>query len=102
MCWVAPFYTTNTFFLNFGRRHFSMVMLANCLKDVFCSDGSCYLERVIGPRKEVVVAEIVVGMFRMLVLTNLVVLMDAVILVLPMVRGWTWEKVVGVTEEVVL
>ena len=102
MCWVALFYTTNTFSLNFGRRHFSMVMLANCLKEVFCSGGSCCLERTIGPRKKVVVAEIVVGMFRMLVLTNLVVLMDVVILVLPMVRGCTWEMVVGVTEEVLL
>ena len=34
------------------------------------------------------------------VLTNLVVLIVVVMLVLPMVRGWTWETVVGLTEGV--
>ena len=53
-----------------------------------------------GPREEVVVVEIVLGMVWREVLTNLVVLIEVVILVLPLVRGWTWEMVVGMTEGV--
>ena len=53
-----------------------------------------------GPREEVVVVEMVVGMVWREVLTNLVVLMEVVILVLPLVRGWTWEMVVGITQGV--
>ena len=40
--------------------------------------------------------EMVVGMVQREVLTNLEVLMEVVILVLPMVRGWKWEMMVGV------
>ena len=51
-------------------------------------------------KKEVVVVEMVVGMVRREVLANLGILMEVVILVLSMVRGWTWEIVVGVMEGV--
>ena len=44
--------------------------------------------------------KMVVGMVWREVFTNLVVLMEVVILVLPLVRGWTWEMVVGMTEGV--
>ena len=53
-----------------------------------------------GLRKELVVVEMVVGMVGREVLMNLGVLMEVVILVLLMVRGWTWKMVVGVTEGV--
>ena len=53
-----------------------------------------------GLRKELVVVEMVVGMVGGEVLTNLGVLMEVVILVLLMVRGWMWQMVVGVTEGV--
>ena len=85
---------------NDGGDPFGMVMWASSLKEVFCSGGSCCLGQMTGPREEVVVVEMVVGMVWREVLTNLVVLMEVVILVLPMVRGWTWEMVVGVTEGV--
>ena len=62
--------------------------------------GSCCLRQVTGPREEVVVVEIVLGMVWREVLTNLVVLIEVVILMLPLVRGWTWEMVVGMTEGV--
>ena len=52
--------------------------------------------QVTGPREDVVVVEMV---WRE-VLTKLVVLMEVVILVLPLVRGWTWEMVVGMMEGV--
>ena len=58
---------------------FGMVMWASSLKEVFCSGGSCCLRQVTGPRKEVVVVKMVVGMVRREVLTNLVVLMEVVI-----------------------
>ena len=85
---------------NDGGRTFGMIMWASSLKEVFCSGGSCCLGQVTGPREEVVVVEMVVGMVWREVLTNLVVLMEVVILVLPMVRGWTWEMVVGMMEGV--
>ena len=85
---------------NDGERTFGMVMWASSLKEVFCSGGSCCLGLVTGPREEVVVVEMVVGTVWREVLTNLVVLMEVVILVLPLVRGWTWKMVVGMTEGV--
>ena len=42
----------------------------------------------------------VVGMVWRVVLANLGVLTEVVILVQLMVKGWTWEMVVVVTEEV--
>ena len=77
-----------------------MVMWVRSLKEVFCSGGSCCLAQVTGPREDVVVVEMVAEMVWREVLTNLVVLMEVVILVLPLVRGWTWEMVVGMTERV--
>ena len=53
-----------------------------------------------GPREDVVVVEMVAGMVWKEVLNNLVVLMEVVILVLPLVRGWTWEMVVVMMEGV--
>ena len=53
-----------------------------------------------GPREEVVVSRWLWEWFWREVLTNLVALMEVVILVLPMVRGWMWEMVVGMTEGV--
>ena len=85
---------------NDGGHTFGMVMRASSLKEVVCSGGSCCLGQVTGPREEVVVVKIVVGMVWREVLTNLVVLMEVVILMLPLVRGWTWEMVVGMTEGV--
>ena len=55
------------------------------------------VERVTGPRKEVVVVEMVLGMVWREVLTNFGVLMEVGIMVLLMIRGWT---VVGVVEGV--
>ena len=85
---------------NDGGRTFGMVMWESSLKEVFCSGRSCCLGQVTGPREEVVVVEMVVGMVWREVLTNLVVSMEVVILVLPLVRGWMWEVVVGMTEGV--
>ena len=51
------------------------------------------------PRKVVVVVDMVVGMVWREVFTNSGVLMEVVILVLLMGRGWMWEMVVRVTEE---
>ena len=81
---------------NLGGCPFNMGMWANSLKEVSCSGGSCCLWRVTGRRKEVEVVEMVIGMVQREVLTNLEVLMEVVILVLPMVRGWKWEMMVGV------
>ena len=47
---------------NDGGRAFAVVMWANSLEEVFCSSGSCCLGKVTGPRKEVVVVKMVVGM----------------------------------------
>ena len=77
-----------------------MVMWVSSLKEVFCFGGSSCLGQMTGPREEVVVVEMVAWMVWREVLTNLVVLMEVVILVLPPVRGWTWEMVVGMTEGV--
>ena len=87
---------------NDGGHPFGMVMWASSLKEVFCSGGTCCLGQVTGPRKEVVVVKMVVGMVRREVLINLVVLMEVVILVLLMVRKWTREMVCvgGVTKRV--
>ena len=82
---------------NAGGRSFVMVMRENSLMDVLFFDGGC-LGRKTGPRKDVVVVEMVVRMVGRKVLTNLGVLMEVLILVLLMVRGWTLEMVVGVTE----
>ena len=87
---------------NDGGRAFGVVMWANSLEEVFCSGGSCRLGKVTGPRK-VMVVEMVVGMVRGEVLNNLVVMMELVMLVLPMVRGWMREtegRRVWVTQEV--
>ena len=85
---------------NDGGRTFGMVMWVSSLKEVFCFGGSCCLGQMTGPREEVVVVEMVAWMVWREVLTNLVVLMEVAILVLPPVRGWTWEMVVGMTEGV--
>ena len=84
---------------NVSGHPFGMVMQENSLMQVFIFDGGC-LGRVTGPRKVVVVVEMVVRIVGREVLSNLRVLMDVVILVLLMVRGKTWEIVVGVTEGV--
>ena len=80
-----------------GGHVFGMVMQASSLVDVFFFDGGC-LGRVPDPRKVVVVVDMVVGMVWREVFTNSGVLMEVVILVLLMGRGWMWEMVVGVTE----
>ena len=85
---------------NVGGRPFGMVMRANSLTEVFFFVDVGYLGRVTGPRKEVVVVEMVVGIVGWEVLTNLGVLMKVVILVLLMVRGWAWDMMVGVMEGV--
>ena len=54
--------------------------------EVFFSDGGCLVGRVTGPRKEVVVVEMVLGMVWREVLTNLGVLMEVGIMVLLMIR----------------
>ena len=64
-----------------GERPFGMVLQVNSLIEVFFSGGGC-LRRVTGPRKEVVVVKIVVGMIRREILTNLGVLVEVVILAL--------------------
>ena len=85
---------------NDGERTFRMVTWVSSLKEVFCSGGSCCLGQVTGPREDVVVVEMVAGMVWKEVLNNLVVLMEVVILVLPLVRGWTWEMMVVMMEGV--
>ena len=82
-----------------GGHAFGMVMQASSLVDVFFFYGDC-LGRVPDPRKVVVVVEMVVGMVWREVFTNSGLLMEVVILVLLMGRGWMWEMVVGVTEGV--
>ena len=47
---------------NDGGHPFGVVMWSNSLKEIFCSGGSCCLGNVTGPREEVVVVEMVVGM----------------------------------------
>ena len=85
---------------NDGGRTFGMGMWVSSLKEVFCSGGSCYLGQMTGLREDVVVVEMVAGMVWMEVSNNLVVLMEVVILVLLLVRGWTWEMVVGMMQGV--
>ena len=77
---------------------FGMVMHESSLMEVYFFDGGC-LWRVTGPRKKVVV-EMVIGMLQREVLSNLGVMMEMVIFVQLMVKGWTCGMVVGVTEGV--
>ena len=77
---------------------FGMVMHESSLTEVYFFDGGC-LWRVTGPRKKVVV-EMVIGMLQREVLSNLGVMMEMVIFVQLMVKGWTCGMVVGVTEGV--
>ena len=59
------------------------------MKEVFFSGGSCCLGKVTGPRKEMVVVEMV----QREVLNNLAELMEVFMLVLLILRGWMWETV---------
>ena len=84
---------------NVAGHPFGMAMWANSSMKVFLFDGGC-LGRVTGPRKEAGVVEMVVRMVGREVLTNLGVLVEVVVLVLLMIKGWPWEMVVGVTGRV--
>ena len=69
--------------------------------EFFFFNGGC-LGKMTGSKKEVVVVEMIVWMVGRVVLANLGVLIEVVILVQLMVRGWTWEMVVGVVVVVVI
>ena len=69
------------------------------MKEGLICGGSCCSGKLIGRRKEVVV-KMVVWTVQGEVLPNFGILMEMVILVLLMVRDWTWEMVVGVVEGV--
>ena len=84
---------------NAGGHPLGIVMQADSLMEFLFFDGR-FLGKVTGSKKEVVVVEMVVGIVGRMVLANLGVLMEVVILVQLMVRGWTSEMVVGVTEGV--
>ena len=86
---------------NAGGCPFGIVMQADSLMEFFFFNGGC-LGKMTGSKKEMVVVEMVVWMVGRVVLANLGVLIEVVILVQLMVRGWTWEMVVGVAVVVVV
>ena len=73
---------------NAGGHPFGIVMQVDSLMEFFFFDGGC-LGKVTDSKKEVVVVDMVVGMVERMVLANLGVLMEVVILVQLMVKGWT-------------
>ena len=82
---------------NAGGHCYGIMMQADYLMEFLLFDGGC-LGKMTGLKNEVVVVELVVGVVRSMVLANLGVLMDVVILVQLMIRGWMWEVAVGVKE----